>query len=324
VAECESQAPANGTNGCGNIKGAENLVTGQDADPLPQRMFMAYEISDLLSLLDLEPLEFNIYRGRNRDIGSGRVFGGQVMAQALVAARRTVDDDREAHSVHGYFILPGDLAAPIVYFVDRLRDGKSFTTRRVTAIQHGRAVFNMSASFHRAETGIEHQSAMPAVPGPDELRPELDVIRSEADRIPASVRPILTQDRPMDIRPVHNDPFDATPREAVRHTWIRAVGSMPDVPLAHQAVLAYASDYGLLTTAIQPHGLTIRDPRLLAASLDHAMWFHRPFRMDEWLLYTTDSPAAAGARGFTRGSVFTRDGSLVASVAQEGLLRVTD
>jgi acyl-CoA thioesterase II len=287
-------------------------------------MFMAYEISDLLSLLDLEPLEFNIYRGRNRDIGSGRVFGGQVMAQALVAARRTVDDEREAHSVHGYFILPGDLAAPIVYFVDRLRDGKSFTTRRVTAIQHGRAVFNMSASFHRAETGIEHQSAMPDVPGPDELRPELDVIRSEADRIPASVRPILTQDRPMDIRPVHNDPFDETPREAVRHTWIRAVGSMPDVPLAHQAVLAYASDYGLLTTAIQPHGLTIRDPRLQAASLDHAMWFHRPFRMDEWLLYTTDSPAAAGARGFARGSVFTRDGSLVASVAQEGLLRVTD
>jgi acyl-CoA thioesterase II len=287
-------------------------------------MFMAYEISDLLSLLDLEPLEFNIYRGRNRDIGSGRVFGGQVMAQALVAARRTVDDEREAHSVHGYFILPGDLAAPIVYFVDRLRDGKSFTTRRVTAIQHGRAVFNMSASFHRAEAGINHQSAMPDVPGPDELRPELDVIRSAADRIPASVRPILTQDRPMDIRPVHNDPFDATPREAVRHTWIRAVGSMPDVPLAHQAVLAYASDYGLLTTAIQPHGLTIRDPRLLAASLDHAMWFHRPFRMDEWLLYTTDSPAAAGARGFARGSVFTRDGSLVASVAQEGLLRVTD
>jgi acyl-CoA thioesterase II len=287
-------------------------------------MFMAYEISDLLSLLDLEPLEFNIYRGRNRDIGSGRVFGGQVMAQALVAARRTVDDEREAHSVHGYFILPGDLAAPIVYFVDRLRDGKSFTTRRVTAIQHGRAVFNMSASFHRAETGIEHQSDMPDVPGPDELRPELDVIRSEADRIPASVRPILTQDRPMDIRPVHNDPFDATPREAVRHTWIRAVGSMPDVALAHQAVLAYASDYGLLTTAIQPHGLTIRDPRLLAASLDHAIWFHRPFRMDEWLLYTTDSPAAAGARGFARGSVFTRDGSLVASVAQEGLLRVTD
>jgi acyl-CoA thioesterase II len=287
-------------------------------------MFMVYEISDLLSLLDLEPLEFNIYRGRNRDIGSGRVFGGQVMAQALVAARRTVDDEREAHSVHGYFILPGDLAAPIVYFVDRLRDGKSFTTRRVTAIQHGRAVFNMSASFHRAETGIEHQSAMPDVPGPDELRPELDVIRSEADRIPASVRPILTQDRPMDIRPVHNDPFDATPREAVRHTWIRAVGSMPDVTLAHQAVLAYASDYGLLTTAIQPHGLTIRDPRLQAASLDHAMWFHRPFRMDEWLLYTTDSPAAAGARGFARGNVFTRDGSLVASVAQEGLLRVTD
>jgi acyl-CoA thioesterase II len=285
---------------------------------------MAYEISDLLDLLDLESLEFNIYRGRNRDIGSGRVFGGQVMAQALVAARRTVDGEREAHSVHGYFILPGDLAASIVYFVDRLRDGKSFTTRRVTAIQHGRAVFNMSASFHRAESGIEHQSAMPDVPAPEELRTELDMIRSAADLIPAAVRPILTQDRPMDIRPVGNDPFDATPREAVRHTWIRAVGGMPDDPLSHQAVLAYVSDYGLLTTAIQPHGLTIRDPRLQAASLDHAIWFHRPFRMDEWLLYTTDSPAAAGARGFARGSVFTREGSLVASVAQEGLLRTTD
>jgi acyl-CoA thioesterase II len=284
---------------------------------------MSYDVADLLDLLDLEPVEVNIYRGRNRDIGSGRVFGGQVMAQALVAAQRTIDEpDRIAHSVHGYFILPGDLDAPIVYFVDRLRDGRSFTTRRVTAIQHGQAIFNMSASFHRIEAGLVHQSAMPDVPPPEGLVSELELIRAGADRIPAAVRPILTQDRPLDFRPVNADPFDDTPREPVRHLWLRAVGDMPDSLLAHQAVLAYASDYGLLATAVQPHGMTIRDPSLQAASLDHAIWFHRPLRMDDWLLYSMDSPAAAGARGFARGAVFTRDGLMVASVAQEGLLRV--
>jgi acyl-CoA thioesterase II len=283
-----------------------------------------YNVADLLELLDLEPVEFNIYRGRNRNIGSGRVFGGQVMAQALVAAQRTVEEGRLAHSLHGYFILPGDLAAPIVYFVDRLRDGRSFATRRVTAIQHGQAIFNMSASFHRTEEGIEHQSAMPEVPSPETLVSELELIRAGADRIPEHLRGVLTQDRPIDFRPVDANPFDSTRREPVRHIWLRAVGDMPDAVLAHQAVLAYASDYGLLASALQPHGLSIRDPQLQAASLDHALWFHRPFRMDEWLLYSMDSPAAAGARGFTRGSVFTRDGRLVASVAQEGLLRVRE
>jgi acyl-CoA thioesterase II len=281
-----------------------------------------YDVADLLDLLDLEPVEYNIYRGRNRDIGTGRVFGGQVMAQALVAARRTVDDERTAHSVHGYFILPGDLNLPIVYFVDRLRDGKSFATRRVTAIQHGQAIFNLSASFHRVEEGIEHQSDMPDAPPPEGLVSELERIREGAERLPADLRPILTQDRPIDFRPVDADPFDTTPREPVRYLWLRANGAMPDDLLAHQAVLAYASDYGLLGTAVQPHGFTIRDPRLQAASLDHAIWFHRPFRIDEWLLYAMDSPAAAGARGFARGTVFTRDGVLVASVAQEGLVRL--
>lgn len=285
---------------------------------------MSYDVAHLLDLLDLEPLEHNIYRGYNRDIGSGRVFGGQVMAQALVAAQRTVEEGRSAHSVHGYFILPGDLAAPIVYFVDRLRDGGSFTTRRVTAIQHGQAVFNMSASFHRREAGIEHQAAMPDVPPPDELPSELELIRARADRIPTDLRPVLTQDRPIDFRLIDADPFDATPRSPVRQLWVRAIGAMPDDLLAHQAVLAYASDYGLLAAAVQPHGLTIRDPTLQAASLDHALWLHRDFRIDDWLLYTMDSPAAAGARGFARGSVYTRDGQLVASVAQEGLLRIRD
>ena len=284
---------------------------------------MGYGSEDLLRLLDLEPIEVNIYRGTNRDIGSGRVFGGQVLAQALVAARRTIEEEREAHSLHGYFILPGDLQAPIVYFVDRLRDGKSFTTRRVTAIQHGRAIFNLSASFQIAESGPEHQLEMPEVPPPEALVPELDRIREVADRIPAPLRPVLTQDRPIDFRPVSpGDPFAPAPGPPARRVWLRANGSLPDPVVYHQAVLAYASDYGLLGTALQPHGLTVRSPGLQVASLDHALWLHRPFRADDWLLYVTDSPAAAGARAFTRGTIFTRDGRLVASVTQEGLTRV--
>ncbi|MBX6366187.1 MAG: acyl-CoA thioesterase II [Gemmatimonadetes bacterium] len=284
---------------------------------------MPYTVHDLLELLDLEPIEFNIYRGRNRDIGTGRVFGGQVLAQSLVAARRTVEEEREAHSLHGYFILPGDLSIPIVYFVDRLRDGKSFATRRVTAIQHGRAIFNMSASFQVTETGPVHQTAMPDVPPPEALPSELELLRGMADRIPEALRPILTQDRPLDYRLVTQvDPFAPEPLPPVRYMWLRAIGSMPDDPIAHQAVLAYASDYGILATALQPHALSIRQPNLQVATLDHAIWFHRPFRVDEWLLYATDSPAAAGARGFARGSIFTRDGTLVASVAQEGLVRL--
>lgn len=284
---------------------------------------MESTIDELLALLALEPLEVNIYRGRNRDLGTGRVFGGQVFAQALVAARRTVEDQREAHSVHGYFILPGDLAAPIVYFVDRLRDGNSFTTRRVTAIQHGQAIFNLSASFHKDEPGLEHQNTMPEVPAPEELAPELELIREMADRIPESLRPVLTQDRPLDFRPVvPSDPFRAQKRPPIRHVWFRAVAPLPDDRITHQAVLAYASDYGLLPTALQPHGVPFRSRELQLASLDHALWMHRPFRADDWLLYAVESPAAGGARGFVRGSIYTRDGTLVASVAQEGLMRL--
>lgn len=284
---------------------------------------MGYGVDDLLELIDLEPLETNIYRGHNRDIGSGRVFGGQVLAQALVAARRTIDEDRVAHSLHGYFILPGDLNAPIVYFVDRLRDGRSFTTRRVTAIQYGRAIFNLSASFQVVESGLDHQIAMPDVPPPEDLPSELDRIRAQADRIPQPLRDVLTQDRPIDFRVVEaTDLFEPRPRPPVRHLWLRAIGAVPDDTLQHQAVLAYASDYGLLAAALQPHGLTVRSPGLQVASLDHALWIHGLFRADEWLLYAIDSPAAAGARGFARGSIFTRDGRLIASVAQEGLIRM--
>lgn len=280
-------------------------------------------LAELLSLLDLEPLEVNIYRGTNRDLGSGRVFGGQVFAQALVAARRTVEGARDAHSVHGYFILPGDLGAPIVYFVDRLRDGNSFTTRRVTAIQHGQAIFNLSASFHVSEAGLTHQTEMPAAPDPETLTPELDLIRQMADRIPEALRPVLTQDRPLDFRPVGGGhPLRPTKDVPVRHVWFRAIDRLPDDVLTHQAVLAYASDYRLLTTALQPHGMSFGSPNLQLASLDHTLWLHRPFRADEWLLYVMDSPVAAGARGFARGSIYTREGVLVASVAQEGLMRI--
>lgn len=280
-------------------------------------------IDDLLGLLDLEPLEVNIYRGVNRDLGASRVYGGQVFAQALVAARRTVDTVREAHSAHGYFILPGDLKAPIVYFVDRLRDGNSFTTRRVTAIQHGQAIFNLSASFHIEEPGLQHQPNMPEVPGPDELKSELELIRDVADSIPDEHRAAILQERPIDFRPVAPlDFFKPEPREPVRHVWFRALGRLPDDTLTHQAILAYASDYGLLVTALQPHGVAFRSPGLQLASLDHSVWMHRPFRADEWLLYSVDSPIATGARGFVRGQVFSRSGELVASVAQEGLMRL--
>lgn len=284
---------------------------------------MTTPLDDLLSLLALDPLEVNIYRGANRDVGSGRVFGGQVFAQALVAARRTVDEPREAHSVRGDFILPGDLAAPIVYFVDRLRDGSSFATRRVTAIQHGRAIFNLSASFHKVEDGLAHQLPMPDVPAPETLPSELTQLRAIADRIPERYRAAWTQDRPIDIRPVAPiDPFRPEVRPPQRQLWFRTVGTMPDELLLHHAVLAYASDYSLLTTALLPHGVSWRAPGLQIASLDHSVWLHRPFRADDWLLYVMDSPVSGGARGFARGSVFAQSGELVASVAQEGLLRM--
>ena len=284
---------------------------------------MSFTAADLVELLQLESIEHNIYRGQNRDIGTARIFGGQVLAQALVAAQRTIDDDRPVHSMHGYFILEGDLSVPVVYFVDRLRDGRSFTTRRVTAIQHGNAIFNLSASFHRHESGLEHQTTMPDVSDPETLRSELDVIRERADEIDEELRDLLTQDRPLDIRPVaEEDPFDTTVRPPHRQLWVRSTGRLGDDPLQHQALLAYASDYGLLVTSLRPHGMHVRDPRVMVASLDHSIWFHRPFRMDEWLLYDVDSPTSAAGRGFTRGCYFTRDGALVASVAQEGLIRL--
>ena len=283
-------------------------------------------LDDLLDLLDLEPIEVHIFRGRNRPLASPRVFGGQVLAQALVAAGRSVEDGRRCHSLHAYFILPGDVEAPIVYEVEKLRDGGSFTTRRVTAVQHGRPIFNASLSFHRDEDGLEHQ-AEPAreAPPPDALTPERELAASIAGDLPEPLRTVLTRERPIDFRPLDPvNPFRPEPREPRAATWLKATGPLPDDPLLHQAVLAYASDWGLLSAALLPHGRSVFDGTVQAASLDHALWFHRPFRADDWLLYAMDAPTAAGARGFARGAVTDADGRLVASVAQEGLIRPVD
>jgi acyl-CoA thioesterase-2 len=280
-------------------------------------------VCSLIELLDLENIELNIYRGANRDIGTSRIYGGQALAQSLVAARRTVEEDWAAHSLHGYFILEGDLSLPVVYFVDRLRDGRSYATRRVTGIQNGDAIFNMSASFHRHEDGISHQMEMPSVPPPDAFRSELEEIREHSDEIPESIRGVLTQDRPLDIRPVDAvDPFDPKPGIPRQLYWIRAIGRIEGGTANHQAILAYASDFGLLGASLRPHGLSVRSPEVMVASLDHAIWFHRPFRADEWLLYVVDSPSSGMGRGFSRGTFFTQEGELVASVAQEGVVRL--
>ena len=284
-------------------------------------------LDDLLDLLNLEPIEVHIFRGQNRALGSTRVFGGQVLAQALIAASRTVEPgkdgvERTCHSLHAYFILPGDIHAPIIYEVERLRDGGSFTTRRVTAIQHGRPIFNASLSFHRAEDGYSHQDTVPQVPTPDELTSETDLARAIADQIPEPLRTAVTRDRPIDFHPVDPvNPLAPTVRPAQQATWLKATSSLPDDPAIHQAILAYASDWGLLATALLPHGRSVFEPGIQAASLDHAIWYHRPFRADDWLLYAMEAPSAFGARGFTRGQAFDAEGTLVASTAQEGLIR---
>lgn len=280
-------------------------------------------LSDLLALLDLEPIEEGIYRGQSQDLGFGAVFGGQVMGQALSAAHATVPAERGVHSFHSYFLLPGDARKPIVYDVDVIRDGRSFSARRVKAIQKGRPIFFMTASFQIDEEGMEHQAPMPDVPGPDGLESELEVARRHAHLIPEKVRDKWTCDKPIEIRPVRMlNPLNPRPSEPVRHVWFRAAGRMPDDLRVHKYLLAYASDFHFLATALQPHGKSFLTPGLKMATIDHAMWFHRPFRFDDWLLYAVDSPTASGARGLVRGQVFTRDGRLVASTIQEGLIRL--
>ncbi len=280
-------------------------------------------LDELLALLKLEKIEENIFRGNSQDLGFGNVFGGQVLGQALSAATQTVGDDRTAHSLHAYFMRPGDPAKPIVYEVDCIRDGKSFTTRRVVAIQNGRAILSMSASFQVAETGFEHQDAMPGdIPGPEGLLSEVELARRISDKIPESIRNQILCAKPIEIRPVNPmNPFAPKKESPDRYVWFKTIQAMPEDLSVHKYILAYASDFGLVSTSLRPHGRTFWDPKMQVASLDHAMWFHREFRMDDWLLYEIHSPNASRSRGLNHGRIYTRDGTLVASTVQEGLIR---
>jgi acyl-CoA thioesterase-2 len=281
-------------------------------------------LMDLIALLKLERIEENIFRGASRDIGSPQVFGGQVVGQALSAAQHTVEG-RVAHSLHAYFLRRGDVSAPIIYDVDRARDGGSFSNRRVVAIQHGRPILNLAASFQTPETGLQHQGDMPDVPPPDGLKDLTEVAADVLENIPVKLRRFMTDKRPFEFRPV--DPVSLDAREKLppkKQVWIRAVDRLPDDRTLHQNLLAYVSDFELLATSTLPHGLSMTRGNVILASLDHALWFHQDFRIDEWLLYSMDSPNAFGARGFARGQLFTSSGRLVASTSQEGLVRVVD
>ena len=283
---------------------------------------MTEAVEKLLETLDLERIEENLFRGTSPDQSWQRVFGGQVIAQALVAAQRTVPADRFCHSLHSYFMRPGDPATPIIYDVDRIRDGGSFTTRRVVAIQHGHAIFSLSASFQKDEEGLDHQATMPDVPGPDEVPHGEDLNQTILKRAPEAVRRYWERPRPIEFRPISFDHYLTTEKlEPVQRVWVRCPGEIGDDRALNAAVLAYLSDMTLLDTSLFAHGLSVFDKRIQAASLDHAMWFHRPVRVSDWLLYAQDSPSSSGARGLTRGSLYSADGVLTASVAQEGLIR---
>ncbi len=281
-------------------------------------------LENLIGLLRLEQIEDNIFRGDSRDIGSPQVFGGQVLGQALSAAQNTVDG-RVAHSLHAYFLRRGDVNSPIIYEVDRARDGGSFSNRRVVAIQHGRPILNLAASFQDPEEGLVHQAEMPDVPGPDGLKDLTDVAKDMLRHIPSVMRRFMTDKRPFEFRHVEPVNFE-TPEKLPpkKHVWIRAVDTLPDNPVLHQNLLTYVSDYELLGTAMLPHGLSFTRGSVIMASLDHALWFHGEVKIDEWLLYAMDSPNSSGARGLARGQLFTEDGRLVASTSQEGLMRVID
>jgi acyl-CoA thioesterase-2 len=280
-------------------------------------------LADLLRQFELERLEVNLFRGQSRDTGSPQVFGGQVLGQALKAATSTIEDAREVHSLHAYFLRRGDFNKPIVYSVDRSRDGGSFSARRVVAIQDGEQIFICSASFQTPEKGLEFQVSAPDVPKPEELKPFAKPSQAELDKLPEKLRRWLEIERPFEFRPVQPyNPLTPVASEPVRQIWMRAVDKLPDGDMLHRSLLAYISDYWLLDTSTMPHGSSFLRGNLIMASIDHAIWFHRPARVDEWLLYSLDSPSSSGARGFARGSFYTRDGVLAASTAQEGLIRL--
>ena len=286
---------------------------------------MSIVLTELIERLSLEPIEENLFRGKSQDLGLRQLFGGQVLGQALSAACQTIDDDRQPHSLHGYFLRPGDATMPVVYQVDRVRDGRSFSTRRVTAIQKGQPIFTCIASFQPREQGLEHQAIMPDVPGPEDLVSEIEKASTGKQVFSERVRSRIMDDNPIEIRHVNPTP-PMTPKSSppVKHTWFRAARKLPDNPAIHKYILAYASDFDLLTTSMLPHGVSIWQNFMQVASLDHAIWFHSNVRADEWLLYSMESPWADNARGLSRGSIFTQDGRLVASTAQEGLIRVRE
>lgn len=285
-------------------------------------------LSDLCTLLDLETLEVNLFRGQSRDLGGRSVYGGQVISQALVAATRTVDE-QPPHSLHAYFLRPGDMEAPIVYEVDRVRDGRSFTTRRVQAIQHGQPILSLIASFQRPETGFEHQLPMPPVPTPEQLgdqrQQRLAWLAAELARNPAlpeRIQYLFTREQAFEFAWIDPpNPFDPDVRAPQQGIWFRAAGQLPDDPLLHRCMLAYASDFNLASTALLPHGRSWFSSDMIVASIDHALWFHRDVRVDDWLLYAMDSPSAQSVRGMTRGLIYDRSGRLVASATQECLMR---
>ncbi|WP_300614832.1 acyl-CoA thioesterase II [Dokdonella sp.] len=284
---------------------------------------MSSSVEELLTLLQLERLEENYFRGESRDIGTRYVFGGQVLGQALSAAQQTVDPARTAHSLHAYFLRAGDIEHPILYHVERTRDGGSFSTRRVTAVQHGQPIFNMSASFQIAETGVEHQQTMPEVPKADDLAPPASLPQEEFDKLPPKLQRWFRRSGPFEFRPVYpRDELNPPKRPPYQQVWFRLTRPIPDSPVLHRALLAYASDFHLIGTTLFPHGISFLQRNVQVASLDHAMWFHRPFRVDEWLLYSCDSPTAQDGRGLARGMFYDEGGRLVASTAQEGLIRV--
>ncbi|MEN1942729.1 acyl-CoA thioesterase II [Luteimonas sp. MJ293] len=279
--------------------------------------------SELIDLLSLERLEQDLFRGQSRDIGTRYVFGGQVLGQALSAAQATMTHPRPAHSLHAYFLRAGDVDHPIVYEVDRTRDGGSFSVRRVTAVQHGKVIFFCAASFQEPEQGAEHQLTMPEVPRPDDIAPLAPLSPAKLEKLPTKVQRWLDRTGPFEFRHVYpRDDLDPPKRPPYQQVWFRLAEKVGDAPELHRALLAYASDFHLLGTATFPHGISYYQPNVQMASLDHALWFHRPFRADEWLLYSIDSPSASGSRGLARGMIYDINGHLVASTAQEGLIRM--
>lgn len=283
---------------------------------------MSQVLDELLTLLALEPLDQGLYRGQSMDLGFGAVFGGQVMGQALAAAKYTLEPDRPVHSFHSYFLRPGDVNKPIIYDVETIRDGKTTSTRRVQALQYGKPIFYMTASFQEPVAGFEHQAAMPEVTGPEGLTPESERIKALAQYLPRSVKEKWLSDKPIEMRQVNYvNPMQPEKAEPMRHIWLKANGALPDDPRIHKYLLAYASDFNFLPTALMPHGHSFWEPQLQVATIDHSMWFHQDFRFDDWILFAIESPRAIAGRGLVQGRFYTQNGTHIATAMQEGIIR---